>query len=436
MTNRTIALAADSMEPRLLERWIGSGDLPNLAALRDDGVGGVLDCTVPDGKTHISSAVQWTTHFTGVSLERHGVYGFRKERSGSDGSPSVKELINLSDVPVKTYPELLDEHGYSVGLVNPLPIWPPLEFGAGFCVSGMLTPPDSDRWIQPESLGSELQELGYRIDVKYPDRPYGFIDDDLFEEVSIDTLYGDMLEVLDGRVAATKHLVETRETDYLYVLLKSVDVIQHAFWAHMEAGDPEYGDAILESYRRVDELVGWIRERAPGADLVLFSDHGGKRRPVYRSNVATRFAEGAASLLPSIPDPIRKWYDRYKTVDCSGVGKIDGTGTASGDVVGNPGRKTGIHHDEAVWMMAGPSVRTCGEKTRLRFEDVTPTILALLEQPIPSDYIGSPAVGSLQVDPSYVDIDLEVDRRALTVREHERISERLHNLGYAEMVDE
>jgi predicted AlkP superfamily phosphohydrolase/phosphomutase len=437
MTSRTIALAADSMEPRLLAQWIQSGDLPNLAALREDGVGGVLDCTIPEGKTHISSAVQWTTHFTGVGLDRHGVYGFRKERSASDGSPSVKELINISDVPVKTYPELLDERGYSVGLVNPLPVWPPLEFESGFCVSGMLTPPESDRWVHPGSLAGELRELGYRIDVKYPDRPYGFIDDDLFEEVSIDTLYADMFEVLDARVAATKHLFETRETDYLYVLLKSVDIIQHVFWAHMEANDLEYGDAILESYRRVDELVGWVREHAPRADLLLFSDHGGRRRPVYRSNVVTRLAEGVASLLPPVPQPIREWYDRYKTVETGGPGNANGTGNGSGDVLGNPGRKTGIHRDEAVWMMAGPSVQASDADVRLRFEDVTPTILALLEQPIPSDYVGSPATGSLRVDPTYVDVDLRIDRRAeLTIRDHERVSERLHNLGYAEMVDE
>ena len=428
MTNRTVALAADSMDPRLLARWIRSGDLPNLAALREDGAGGILDCTIPEGKTHISSAVQWTTHFTGVGLDRHGVYGFRKERSSSDGSPSVRELINLSDIPLKTYPELLDEHGYSVGLVNPLPIWPPLEFESGFCVSGMLTPPESGRWVHPESLGEELLELGYRIDVKYPDRPYGFIDDDLFDEVSIDTLYNDTFEVLDARVAVTKHLLESRETDYLYVLLKAVDAIQHAFWAHMEADDPEYGDAILESYRRVDELVGWIRENAPDADLVLFSDHGGQRRSVYRSNTATRFAERAASLLPSIPEPIGKWYYRYKTVD------TDGTG---GETVGNPGRKTGIHRDEAVWMMAGPSVRPSDEEERLQFEDVAPTILALLGQPIPTNYIGSPAAESIRADPPYVETDLRMNRRAdLTIRDHERVSERLHNLGYAEMVDE
>lgn len=431
MTDRTIALAADSMDPTLLDRWIASGDLPNLAALREDGTGGVLECTIPEGKTHISSAVQWTTHFTGVGLDRHGVYGFRKERSNSDGSPSVRELINLSDVPLKTYPELLDEHGYSVGLVNPLPMWPPLEFESGFCVSGMLTPPDSDRWVHPESLAEELRALDYRIDVAYPDRPYGFIDDDLFEEVSIDTLYTDMFDVLDARVAATKHLVEAHETDYLYVLLKTVDIVQHAFWAHMEAGDPDYGDAVLESYRRVDELVGWVREHAPDANLILFSDHGGQRRPVYRSNLVTRLSEGVSSLLPPVPDPVREWYYRYKTVDT-----VE-TGGAGDGAVGNPGQKTGIHRDEAVWMMAGPSVEPSGTDERLRFEDVTPTILALLGQPIPSDYIGSPAVRSLRVDPSYVDADLRTDRRSeLTIHDHERISERLHNLGYAEMVDE
>lgn len=433
MTRRTIALAADSMDPRLVKRWIESGDLPNISALREEGAGGILECTIPEGKTHISSAVQWTTHFTGAGLDRHGVYGFRKERTKADGSPSIRELFNLSDIPLKTYPELLGEHGYSVGLVNPLPFWPPVEFESGFCVSGMLTPPDSDRWAHPEALGDELRTLGYRIDVQYPGRPYGFIDDGLFDEVSLETLCSDMFEVLNGRVAAAKHVIETYRTDYLYVLLKTVDIVQHAFWAHMDADDPEYGDAILETYRRVDEFVGWVREHVPDADLILFSDHGGQRRPAYRSNFLTRLAEGVASLLPPVPRTIQRRYDGYKRVNAGEIKSSSDTAT----VVGNPGQKTGIHSDEAVWMMAGPSVETTTIDTRIRFEDITPTILALLGQSIPSDYIGAPATGPLRVEPEYVDADLVADTRAyLTVHDHERITERLHNLGYAEMVDQ
>jgi len=136
--NKVVAFAVDGMEPTLVERYIEAGKLSNLAELRDNGAFGTADCS------SLSSATQWVTHFTGVGPDTHGVDGFltsNKKRSAGDRAPDAEELINLSNISVKTYPELLDAAGTRVGLINPLPLWPPLEFENGFCVSGMLTPP-------------------------------------------------------------------------------------------------------------------------------------------------------------------------------------------------------------------------------------------------------------------------------------------------------
>jgi len=134
------------MELSLLDRWIERGELPNLAAVGEEGVHGTATCS------SVSSAKQWTTHFTGVAAETHGVDGFLKSgesRQAGENAPDARELINLTDIRVKTYPELLAEDGISVGLVNPLPLWPPLELEDGFCVSGMLTPPATGHWVFP-----------------------------------------------------------------------------------------------------------------------------------------------------------------------------------------------------------------------------------------------------------------------------------------------
>jgi predicted AlkP superfamily phosphohydrolase/phosphomutase len=289
----------------------------------------------------------------------------------------------------------------------------------------MLTQPDSGRWVSPEELASELTALNYKIDVAYPNRPYDFIDDDLFGEVSIEQLYEDMFEVMDVRIAAVKHLIETREVDYFYCLLKSVDIIQHAFWAHMEADDSVYGEAILDSYRKIDQLVDWLRTERPDSNIVLFSDHGGQARPTQANNVMTRLIEGIASPVPMIPGPIKRLYGSAKRSKETWDGEI-----------GNPGRKTGIHRNEAVFIADGPNVTPCSERLDVAFEDITPTLLALLGEPIPEAYIGEPIRTLIKTDCQYTTVDLSVNRSVdITIKEQERISERLHNLGYADMVD-
>lgn len=417
---RVVALAVDGMEPSLLERWIDAGELPNLRALQEAGAYGTAHCS------SLSSANQWTTHFTGVTPEDHGVTGFLKgdrKRQAGDPAPDARELINLSDIRVKTYPELLAEAGVGAGLVNPLPLWPPLELDGGFCVSGMLTPPGTDRWVHPPELASELDELGYRIDIRYGDRPYGFVDDDLFGEVSLERIHEDVFDVLDARIRFAKHAATEHDVDYLYVLLKSIDVIQHCFWAHMTGDDPTYGDAILESYRRVDDLVGRLREETD-ANLLVFSDHGFGPRTSDPPEGLHRLATGIASRIPfQVPMPLKRAYDNAtrSPVDTG----FDGVSVSS---------TSGTHSNPAVWALAGPDVDTdTGGPREIRFEDLPPTILALLDEPVPEAYVGT-AVDAVPT-PRIEERSLAV-RRETRIDDDEVVSERLHNLGYAEMVDE
>jgi hypothetical protein len=94
---------------------------------------------------------------------------------------------------------------------------------------------------------------------------------------------------------------------------------------------------------------------------------------------------------------------------------------------------TGVHANPAVWMLDGPAVES-RSNFDVDFEDISPTILALLGQAIPDSYIGEP-VDAVQREVRRESISLSV-RRDLTIADNEVISERLHNLGYAEMVDD
>ncbi|WP_302081593.1 alkaline phosphatase family protein [Salinibaculum rarum] len=422
---RTIALGVDGMDPTLRERWVDAGELPNIRSLQEAGAFGRANCS------SLISATQWTTHFTGVSPDRHGVTDFvtaNEQDTGSTENPFRKEaidhrkLITTTDIAVKTYPELLSEDGLAVGLINPLPIWPPLELDGGFCIAGMITPPDADKIVFPSSMKSELDKFGYQIDVRYGDRPYGFLDDALLEDNEIDlaTLREDMFDVLEARIAFTKYAIKSKDLDVLYSLLKTMDIVQHAFWAHMDRDDPAFGDTILECYRKVDDLVGWIRETQPDANLVVFSDHGfGPRK-----DPASGRLHAVGSLVDSyvsVPFQLKSLYHRFlkseTEVDLSDLDRLSGG-----------------HRNPAAWAMAGPDIRDWG-KIDIAFEDITPTLVALSGRPVPRAYVGEPVADALICEIDYRDVDLSV------TREHREdvageVSDRLYNLGYADMVKE
>lgn len=69
--NRMVILGLDGLDPGLCERWMESGDLPNLAALAREGSFSRLRTTYPS-----ISPVAWSSFMTGVDPARHNVFDF------------------------------------------------------------------------------------------------------------------------------------------------------------------------------------------------------------------------------------------------------------------------------------------------------------------------------------------------------------------------
>jgi predicted AlkP superfamily phosphohydrolase/phosphomutase len=69
--NRVLIIGLDGLEPTLAERWMDSGDLPNLALLRAQGSFGPLASTRPP-----VTFPAWTTCTTGVGPGQHGIFDF------------------------------------------------------------------------------------------------------------------------------------------------------------------------------------------------------------------------------------------------------------------------------------------------------------------------------------------------------------------------
>ena len=66
-----IVVGGDGMDPRLVERWMTAGHLPNLSRLSSDGVFARLHTTYP-----AESPVAWSTFITGLNPGEHGIFGF------------------------------------------------------------------------------------------------------------------------------------------------------------------------------------------------------------------------------------------------------------------------------------------------------------------------------------------------------------------------
>lgn len=68
---RVVVLGLDGLDPDLAERWMESGDLPHLAALRQAGGFRRLATTTPP-----ISPVAWSGFATGVDASRHNIFDF------------------------------------------------------------------------------------------------------------------------------------------------------------------------------------------------------------------------------------------------------------------------------------------------------------------------------------------------------------------------
>jgi predicted AlkP superfamily phosphohydrolase/phosphomutase len=151
---RVVIIGLDGMDPKLTERWMAAGKLPNFAALAAEGAFRRLGTTHPP-----LSPVAWSSFMTGVHPARHGIFDFlaRDTRSylpflsSSAIEPASRSLsIGKFQVPLgrprlrlfrKAPPfwKILGDHGVFSSVLRVPVTFPPERFH-GTCLSGMSVP--------------------------------------------------------------------------------------------------------------------------------------------------------------------------------------------------------------------------------------------------------------------------------------------------------
>ena len=343
-----LVIGIQGLEPKVMNRLIEEGRLPNLAGLIARGATGTYSTL---GR-NVDPRITWTSLVTGMLPENQGVGGKRISRRG--------ELVDAPLAPfartVGTLWTFLSDSGRTCAVLGWPGTWPVEE------LNGIMVGPYSTYVLErkhngkPEEAVSPVAERP-RLDPLIVDRDK-FARRDLVEFVNTDSrlgleaLVGENYEVLATACAADGSMVDVASAvsddpgvDGLFVCLTGVDIVSQRFWHYMETeaidrldvdederrflnGQVEaLGGTVERYYEHADELVGRLLGLAgDGATVAVVADHG----------------------YSGIP------------FDASGLPKVG----------------VHMHSEEGVFIIAGPGVAAGATAEHGRLIDVAPTIAA------------------------------------------------------------
>jgi len=187
---KAIFLGLDGLDPRLTERLIGEGKLPNLARLAAEGGYRRLRTTFPS-----LSPVAWSTFATGVSPAKHNIFDFL-DRSLKSYLPQLSSAhvgkaervlrigrwrIPLTAPPLelrqksKPFWKILGERGVGCTILRVPITFPPEQFD-GKLLSAMCTPDLKGTQGSFSQFTTRVEKATYENGSRYPLRaaPSGF----------------------------------------------------------------------------------------------------------------------------------------------------------------------------------------------------------------------------------------------------------------------
>ena len=388
-------LGIDAADWDDIDPLIEQGRLPNLSELKSRSAYGNQDSVA-----YTSPAI-WTSIATGVMPEEHGILAFTVENpSYSPEEPSSKQYLPYSSTmrERKALWEYLSEQGKTVGIVGGVVTWP-AEVVNGYMFSSYSTLDvnqggvqltgkgtfytDGEQMVYPPNLVSGL--LGERI------RALADKGIQVGLETSETILHDYPNRKMKGRlIDETRwvfvadevffqigcYMIKNYPTDFSAIYFAGADVIGHRF-----AGTAADAKVLASYYERLDEFVGrLVKEMPPNSTIVLGSDHG-----------------------TAYPD---------------------------------------MSHDYSggVYLYAGPSIRPGRYSAKCDSLDFFPTIVALLDVPIPVDLPRRPLDFMFKpdwneqhsVELAKVSLSREVQQAPGRSKHDEQILNRLKNLGYLE----
>ncbi|HKV89784.1 MAG TPA: alkaline phosphatase family protein [Thermoplasmata archaeon] len=251
---RVLVLGLDGGTFDLLDPLMRAGTLPFLRSLAERGLRAPLASVYPP-----KTIPAWYSFATGLDPGSLGIFGFTEP----DGGPGKSRIVQ-SFRPAEAVWDHLSRRGVPVGVLNfPLRAAYPIH---GFVVPGMLSdePP-----TYPATLRASLEgSLGEPL---LPELP-AYRQTDRKRWMSLAT------RGVEQRSRSAEILCQEYKPDFLFVLFRETDRIQHQHWAELSGTAAAVGADLVEFWTGVDAACARIDRafRAAGGPAVtlVISDHG------------------------------------------------------------------------------------------------------------------------------------------------------------------
>ncbi len=303
---RIFIIGLDGGTWTLLKGHMDSGFMPTLKEITDRSSWGILQSTIPP-----ITPVAWTTLQTGVNPAKHGIPEFVRFVWKEE---PVVNLVNRSNVKVKTLWEILGESGRKI-VVAFLPMtYPPYEVN-GALITGLMTPGRKVVYTYPPDLTQKLRKndiyplSGWDITKLHNSRSKSEYKKNLNLMIqSVDRVERSM-EILDSMYP---------DWDLFFLQIQSMDVVQHFLWGFMDPDHPFY-DSSMATYigstyfNRVDQVIQKAIKLF-GDERTLFlviSDHG-FRGFQWVVNFGNLLVELGYTVLRKLP--IKTWLLTFSRV--------------------------------------------------------------------------------------------------------------------------
>lgn len=238
-------------------------ELPNLRKMLDGGFFATLESCHPP-----ITVPAWRVMMSSKTPGRLGVYGFRHRKgySYTDGWFTTSAAFHEPMVW-----DILKEKGKKSCLIGVPPTFPPIEIN-GNLVSCFVTPKDKTTGFSyPPELSEEINKI---VNGKY-------IFDVLFRTEDRDAIIKNLYEMTEKRFQVIKHLMKTKEWDFLMFVEIGVDRLHHMFWKYYDKEHPRYEadnkfqNVIPDYYKYIDKEIGKLLEMIDDNTYVItVSDHG------------------------------------------------------------------------------------------------------------------------------------------------------------------
>lgn len=306
-----IFIGLDGADWELLDDYIASGAMPNLARLVREGARGILETEHPP-----LSPLLWTTMMTGVSPLEHQVLDF----THFNRTTGAKEPITSDERAVPAIWNMATQAGKRVAVFG---LWAtyPAEPVRGLLVSdrlftflfsestpppGIVFPPSREAWAR-SGVGAAEKSVDLATLKRYLPWLTENQADELAQEPNPYAKPGSALRriLLETEVyrKLANDLLSKEVPDLTIVYIQGTDTIGHVFAPFAPpkqsgVNDADYGryHQVPELYfRHIDDFLGEILQMAEKyqARLMLASDHGFRwkeGRPIELSSVATATA--------------------------------------------------------------------------------------------------------------------------------------------------